>query len=295
MRCRPMSIHFSPPTALVFVAALLLAACGAPAASPAPSSTEPPSPAPVPAGLYLRAWQTQALPPPTTFSWLPLITVADDLLIDGNVAVPAIYPGPLLIVPFARAISDAGQAALLEEAQRLGLLGEETDLTGGSPPGMAIGHIEIVVDGRSREILGDPSRPVSCDGARCDAEPGTPEAFAAFWQELHNLDALMPAELGQVGTYEPDRVAVLTVAPEEQPDVQPQVQEWPLDVPLNDFGQPYTSDPQMRCAVVEGDDLDELLPALLEGNQLTVFVDAQENARSIVARVMVPGEPSPCG
>ena len=249
----------------------------------------------MPAGLYLRAWQSQALPPPSTFGWLPLVTIANNTLIDGNVAVPAIYPGPLLIVPFARAISEAGQLALLEEAQRLGLLDEVTDFTGGSLPGMAIGHIQITIDGETREIVGDPARLVRCDGARCDAEPGTPEAFAAFWQELQNLEALMPAELGPVAPYEPERVAVLTVAPEPQPDIQPQVAAWPLGVALTDFGQPYSGDPQMRCGVVEGDDLDELLPSLLEGNQLTISVDEEENVRSIIVRVMVPGEPSPCG
>src|SRR2546423_4712457 len=82
--------------------------------SPVPASASPtpaPSPSPVSvpshgptagAGFYLRAAYVQALPPRGTFAWLPVLTIANGSVLDGNVAIPAIYPGPLMIVPASR-------------------------------------------------------------------------------------------------------------------------------------------------------------------------------------------------
>lgn len=118
------------------------------------------------AGFSLRAWYTQALPPAVTFSWLYVLTVAEGTVIDGNVAVPAIYPGPLLVLPNARSISPAGIAAIIDEARGLGLLGDISDFTAGALPGAQLGQIELVVDGVRRELVGDPGRAVRCDGGR---------------------------------------------------------------------------------------------------------------------------------
>ena len=268
------------------------------AATPTPVTPPPASPAPD-AGLYLRAWLSQALPPPANFGWLPMLTISEGRAIDGNVAVPAIYPGPLLILPFERGITAAGQSALEEEARRLGLLGDMTDFTGGQvAPGSQLGHIELLIGGVRRQLTGDPSIPVQCDAAnRCLADPATPGAFAALWQELGNLDGLIPDELGPTTTYEPESVAVLAVLPQPpDPDgLRPQVVAWPLETDFADFGEPFGAEPDVRCATVAGDELEILLPALNAANQLTVFIDSQDAARSLVARAAVPGEPSPCG
>jgi hypothetical protein len=44
-----------------------------------------------------------------------------------------------------------------------------------------------------------------------------------------------------------------------------------------------------------GDDLETVWPVLLQGNQLTVFTDDDDAARSAVVAVLVPEQPSPCG
>lgn len=197
-------------TFALLLLALLVAACSG-TSSQTPSPTLVPSPVPSPspdpspgAAFYLRAWYTQALPPPSTFNWLPMLTVKDGVAIDGNVAVPAIYPGPLLIVPFARTISEAGIAAIVDEARRLGLLGEVTDFTGGSAmPGSRVGQLRLVVDGVTYDLVGNPDLVAPCGGGRCEAEAGSPQAFAAFWQELTFLDPWVGPELGALGQYEP--------------------------------------------------------------------------------------------
>jgi hypothetical protein len=268
--------------------ALLILACGP--AAPLPT----PSPTPSAEGLYLRAWQSQALPPEHTFTWLPMLTITDGIAINGNVAVPAIFPGPLMIVPNVRAVSDAGQAQIIAAARQLGLLGQQTDFTGGQPmPGALLGHIELVVDGVRRELVGDPSALVRCEGQRCVPDPGTPGAFALFWQQLGDLEGWLATQLGPSSAYTPVRVAVATMAPQPA-DLEPNRVAWPLDGTFADFGQPWAV-PGSRCGSVEGEQLDRLLPALLAANQLTRFVDPSDEERSLLARVLVPGEPSPCG
>lgn len=269
---------------------------GAPSPTPTPATPAPATPTPD-AGFYLRTWLSQALPPPQTFGWLPMLTISEGKVIDGNVAVPAIYPGPLLILPFEREITADGQLSVVDEARRLGLLSDATDFTGdGVAPGSQLGHIELVVDGVRRELVGDPGLSVPCDAQnRCVADPATPAAFAAFWQQLSYLDGWIANELGPTLTYQPERLAVLVQPALPDPDgLQRQVVAWPLDTDFAEFGQPFAANPDMRCATVAGDELEILLPVLNAANQLTVFIDGQDAAGSLVARAVVPGEPSPC-
>jgi hypothetical protein len=246
--------------------------------------------------FYLRAWTSQALPPSETFTWAAMMTIADGLLIDGNVAVPAIFPGPLMISPFARSISAAGVAAIVERADSLGLLGDVTDFTGGATmPGSQTAQIEIVIDGESRVLLGDPNLISRCGAERCIAEPGTPEAFAAFWQDLVNAQTLLEAELGPVGSYHPERVALLLTTPQAaDPALSPDPVAWPFDTPMAEAGVAFPGQEGDRCVTLSGEALDIMLPILEQGNQLTTFIDTDGTLRAPVVRVLVPGEPSPC-
>jgi hypothetical protein len=288
--------------ALILLAAVATA-CGGAGPSPSPNPTPPPSPNPstdpVPspsqspeADFYLRASYVQALPPPNTFAWLPPLTISDGTVIDGNVAVPAIYPGPLLIVPSARSISDAGIVAIVDEARRLGLLGDVTDFADGPMPGSRLGQLLLTVDGVTHELVGDPDRIVQC-GDECP--PGTPEAFAAFWQELLFLDPWVGAELGAPDQYEPERVAVLLTPPARpEPGLEQPLATWPLDESFADLGVEFPGQPASRCATLKGEDLEKVLPVLIAANQLTVFHDIVDGQVSLVAVVVVPGAESPC-
>jgi hypothetical protein len=263
-----------------------------PTSNPTPEASPSPSLEPV-AEFYLRAWNTQALPPPSTFNWLPLATIADGVAIDGNVAIPAIFPGPLLIVPFARSITEAGTDAIAAEAERLGLLGDTTDFTGGTTmPGSRTGHIQIVVDGVTHDLIGNPDMVVPCQGGQCNAEAGSPEAFSAFWQEILNLDGLIPSELGPSSAYEPERVAVLFVPPADGQGMQQQQVMWPLDETFDTVGEVAASG--ARCSTYSDEDLAQLQPILEAANQLTIFIDSAADQRSLVAVVVVPGDVSPC-
>lgn len=284
-----------PPALLaaLALAAVISAGCVV-AASPAASSAPSSSGSAQPAGFYLRAWTTQALAPESSFALAARLAIADGQLIDTAVAVPAIYPGPLLIQPIARPISAHG-IATIEDALRAGGLLVTRDFTAGTPlMGAQTAHLEVVVDGTTYELSGDPSRLARCaGGTRCIPDPGTAEAFAAFWQQLTGDPAAwLGADLGADAPYAPERLALLATAPMEVSDglIQPGSEAWPF-VPFSKFGVAYGGG---RCGSISGANVETLLPILRRSNQLTHFTDTTGAERSLVVRVLVPGEPDPC-
>jgi hypothetical protein len=278
--------------------ALLIAGCvssgGVGTAHDGPSAT-PVSPAPAtPAGppttgFYLRAWQTQALAPQETFGWLPVATAADGTYIDGRVAIPMIYPGPLFIDPSARSIDAAGIAAIAAEAKADGLLGDKTDFSAGSAPGSILAHIQITVDGVTHDLTG----PLPSD-ASTTGTPGTVSAFTAFWNRIGSIDMWLAADLGQGGPYSPASIAVLVAPPTDAgAGITAAETTWPLASKFDAFGQPFGGS-VYRCATVTGPDLAKLLPVVQSSNALTRFVDSAGTKMSLQVRVLVPGEPGPC-
>jgi hypothetical protein len=288
-----MTRHTLP---IALLAVLLVACAGAgPTPSPAPTSTPSPQPSPSPsAAFYLRAWYTQAIPPRGTFNWLPMLTVSDGLLLDGNVAIDMIFPGPLTILPIARQITPNGIAMLIDEARRLGLLSDTTDFTGGQPmPGARVAQLQLVVDGVTYNLTGNADGAIQCVRAPCEAPPGTPQAFAAFWQELSLAETWLEPELGPSQQYVPDRVALLLTPPADQA-MPNQRADWPFDTPLAEAGVAFPGEAGDRCVTLSGEALDAIWPTLRDGNQLTVFVDSAGTQASPVVRVLVPGDESPC-
>ena len=287
-----MTRHALPLALLTF----LLVACSgaAPSPTPAPSpSPVPPTPSPSPtAALYLRAYYTQSIPPRGTFTWLPMLTVADGVLYDGNVAIDMIFPGPLTILPIARQISPDGIAMLVNEARRLGLLSDVTDFTAGQPmPGARLSNLQLVVEGVTYDLVGNPDS-VNCANP-CQADPGTPQAFAAYWQELTLAETWLNAELGPDQQYVPDRVALLLTPPSDQ-GMPNRPTDWPLDTAVAAAGVAYPGESGDRCVTLSGDALDAIWPTLRDGNQLTVFVDGAGTQAAPVVRVLVRGDESPC-
>jgi hypothetical protein len=239
-------------------------------------------------GFYLRAWQSQALSLQYTFSWLPAATIADGHYINGMVAIPMIYPGPLYVGLSSSPISAAGIDAIVAEARADGLLGATTDFTKGLMPGAISAHIELVVGGVTHDLEGLlPTGP-----SPATVTPGTSEAFEAFWTKLSSLDAWLAADLGPSASYQPTSVAVMLTKPTDAPSgMTAQIKPWPLSSTFAKFGS--AAGPN-RCGVVTGADLAALLPAVQAGNALTRFTDSTGASMSLNVRVLVPGEAGPC-
>jgi hypothetical protein len=285
----------------VIAVAALVAACSfgaSPSPTPSPGGSSNPSP-PVGGSVVFRATLVQALPPIAQFEWLPLVTVTADgrLLLPGPVGL--LYPGPLVAPVEERAITPAGVEILVGAVRDAGLLTGQVDFTGGSlRPGQAAGRLEVVVDGRRYEIIGDPSRVVRCGDppARCIPAPGTPEAFAHFWLRLADLPGWLGSELGPARPYVPTAYAVLVGPPPEDGGLAQAPATWPIEPRLAEFGAPLHGDPARRCGLVTATAADELRPALEAANELTPWIDGgrPEPRYGLTVRPLLPGDPDPC-
>jgi hypothetical protein len=261
-----------------------------PGGSPSSSTPATPAASSSASGFYLRAWQTQALAPQYTFAALPVATISDGKFIDGMVAVPAIYPGPLWVGPSVRTISAGGIDAIVAEARKQGLLGTKSDFVETSMPGAVTGHIQMVIDGKTYDLTGSPGALTTLQ----TPAPGSVTAFVEFWQEITGLSMWLPGELGQSSPYEPESLAVLALPPSRDTSgMAPNEVAWPLATPFSGFGAAM-GNVTYRCAVVTGADLANLEPVVRRSNQLTRFVDSEKVKDSLLVRVLVPGEPNPC-
>ena len=238
----------------------------------------------------MRAWQTQALAPQYTFGWMPSVTVSGGQFIDGMVAVPMIYPGPIYVGLSARPISAHGIDAIVAEARTDGLLGAKSDFNEAAMPGSISAHIEIVVDGVTQDLTGS----LPSDATTSPAAPGSTAAFHAFWNRIAGLGAWLAADLGESSSYTPTSLAVMVSPPTEAPaEIKPQETVWPLTGTFATFGKPMGM-AGYRCATVTGPDLGKLLPVVQASNQLTRFVDSIGTKMSLQAVALVPGDAGSC-
>lgn len=280
------------PLLALFAAAALVAGCvgGTSAASPTPSGATPtewvPSGSFSVSGFYLRVWTEQSIPPDGRFGNLPYVTIAGGQLINGMVATPAIYPGPIYTQLSAQSISDAGIATILAEARSLGMLGPNSYFDDSPMPGSIQAHIQMTIGGVTHELVGPPKATSS------SSAPGTAGAFVEFLHELEGLSAWVVSDLGESTPYVPNGLAVWVKAPAEAKNgVSAFQQPWPLDTTFAKFGDTFGDG---RCATVTGADLAKLLPVVQDANQLTSFVDATGVRMALQTRVVLPGEPGPC-
>lgn len=275
------------------LAVVLLAACGGAAASPSPQP-EPPANAKV----RLRVTTVQALPPPSTFNWMPAIVITLDGRVLTGGAMPAIFPGPLVSPIVERQISAAGWSRIVDAARNAGLLGAVRDFTGGQlPPGSQVTRLEIVADGVLYDLAGDLSRTFNCITAPCVPPPGTPEAFAGFVNGLGDLASITgAAELGPERLHDPAGFAVI-VNPgphDDQGLAQPPL-AWPLAAGFATFGKALQDGTGARCGLITGADVGLVRPAFGAATQITSWRDpADGSLHGIIVRPLLPGDGDPC-
>jgi hypothetical protein len=191
----------------------------APSSQPAPVAPSPPSEP----GAVDPCLRTQALRR-ALFGNLPVLVVTADGRVLTQGPVREIYPGPL-VAPFVeRPISPKGIAALVQAAKDAGILGPNTDFTGGAMPmGAAAARLQIIVDGVTHDLVGDPNAAVPCPPTQAcpEAVPGTPAAFARFWYRLLDMAGWLESELGTEQPYAPTSYAVIVGPPPEPWEAPP--------------------------------------------------------------------------
>jgi hypothetical protein len=282
----------------VAVAAVTLVACGsaAPSASPAgPPASLAPQPSPQADTYWLRATASQAIPPIDQLPIPPVATITGDGTYITVGPQDAMYPGPTLPNLIGRPISEAGRATILAEAQRLGLLSGQTDFTAeGGVPGGVTGRLELTIDGQRVTLTGNPDAEIQCVTTPCEAPPGTPAAFAAFWSTLQEPTWLGDS-VGPEAPYVADRYALLVGPPPPvEASVQLPILDWPLDARIGTFGTAVANGTR-RCGSVIGDDAATLQPVLAQATQASQWTQDPSTSATfgVVARPFVPGE-DPC-
>lgn len=229
-----------------------------------------------------------------------MLLITDDLVAIQAGEILLIYPGPLVTPLLGAQLTAEAWDRLEAEARAAGLTSGETDFTGGALlPGAEAGRLEIVIDGQTYDLTGDPGKVTFCGDQPCAAEPGTPAAFATYFSLLGNL----PGWVGGVGPQQPwvptGYAVVAGPAPAGDPQLPQAVQPWPFAGPAAEFGDVLSGDPTRRCGIVTGDEADALTTALGSANQLTPWRDpaAPDDPASLLGltiRPLLPGDGDPC-
>jgi hypothetical protein len=282
-----------PPRNRVLLTLVLaaVAACG--------GNTGPdPSPSPVdPQGFVLRAEIVQALPPDSTFTWLPVALVTADGRLIASGPVDAMFPGPLLPNLLERSMTQAGWLAIVNAARQAGLLDGKTTFSNGDPaPGSALAHLRMVVDGKAYDLTGDPAIP-PCVAPGCPrGERGSQLAFAQFWLQLSDLAGWIGPELGNERAFTPSGYAILVGPPMDDQGLNPAAFTWPLGKKLAGFGAPIAAGDGRRCGVVAGADAATLQPLFQQARQNARWLDDGDSGAGygLVVRPLLPGDGDLC-
>jgi hypothetical protein len=217
---------------------------------------------------------------------------------DGRVVTQgpqiAIYPGPLMPNLQERTLSAAALDRLIELARDKDLLRTiHYDFPGIADVVDTV--LEINIDGQSYRVsayaLGEAGME-SGDGTGLDAATIQGRAdLRAFIDALTGipaadfLDQEHPLDLTAIRIYAGPAVVV---PDSELPGEQPAI-DWPLEN-LATAGETVENSPiDVRCQVVEGDDLATVLPLLQAANTLSTFRSDGE-LYSFVVRPLLPGE-----
>jgi hypothetical protein len=239
----------------------------------------------------------QALPPLEVFTWTPQVLITDDLVAVQGGAILSIFPGPLVVPLVGTQLTEEAWAKLASEAEAAGLLDGNTDFTGGGlPPGAAAARLQLVIEGRTYDLTGDPGRVAFCGETLCHPEPGTPQAFATFLSLLGDLPGWLGAGVGAEGPWTPTAYAVIAGPPppdEQGLAVAPKA--WPFEVAASEFGKPVIGDPDRRCGTISGAEAASFAVALRDATQLTTWRDlALTDPVGLTVRPLLPGDGDPC-
>lgn len=276
--------------ALALALATLAACSGSANPSPSPSPADP-------NGFVLRATMSQALPPDTTFGWLPMLLITTDGRLISVGPTDAMFPGKLLPNLLERQISQAGWLAIVNAARQAGLLSGEKDVTGnGAAPGALLARLEIVVDGRRFDLTGDLTIPPCAPPGCPPPEPGTQRAFAELWQTLGDLGSWIGPELGNERPFTASAYALLVGPPADTQGLLPNAMTWPLGGRLADFGRPIAAGDGRRCGTVAGTDAATLRPLLQAATSISPWFDEGPPGAGfgLIVRPLLPGDADPC-
>ena len=282
------------PAALLMVALVATACVSAVGAAPSGSpSDKPTDPDQV---IFRVSWDGGFVTPETLLGRLPLIVVYADGRVVTQGPQLLIYPGPLMPNLVEHTLSPSGLERLIELARNHDLLKTiHYDYPGIADAAETV--LEINLEGKTYRVsayalaeasdLEIPTGDVALDPAVIEGRA----ALRAFVDALTGIpesdfvDDEHPLDVTAVRIYAAKAVIVPN---SELPGEQPAV-AWPLE-DLATAGDAVENSPMdVRCQVIDGDDLDTVLPLLQAANSLQTF-ESEGELYSFTVRPLLPGE-----
>jgi hypothetical protein len=212
------------------------------------------------------------------------------LVVEGP--VPEIHPGPALPNLQVSQLSEEAMQAILEQARAAGLFGEDAHYDYPCVTDLPTTTFTLVAEGRTHTVsayaLGFENE---MDAGDCgDVDVDARSALLAFWEKLGNLASWLPeGSVGEEEPFTPDEMRVYVLQYRGDPQLEQEPVEWPLAGSLTRFGEPDANLADARCGVVEGTDLDALLPLAHSANQLSPWTSG-EREFALVFRPLLPDE-----
>lgn len=268
--------------AAFLIVSLSLVACVASAGTVNP--TPPPSSSPDPVDpntpIFRVGWEGGFVTPEMLLGRLPIVVVYADGRVITQGPVPAIYPGPLMPNLQERTISAAALERLIELAREKNLL----RTVHYDYPGIADAPdtvLEIELDGTSYRVSAYALAEAAIDlpdGGLDQASIDGRAALREFIDALTGIPASDFVDEEHPYAFEGLRIyagKAVVVPNSEVPGEQPAV-DWPLE-DLAAAGEGVDNSPlEVRCQVVDDEDLDEVLPLLEAANSLQTFRSGDE-------------------
>ena len=305
------------PLVTVLLFSLVLAACagggalddGADGRGGGGGGTESSEPIEHPDGSELVLRMDSAggfVPREFALSAVPAFTLLGDGRVITVGAQFAIFPGPALPNLEERRLSEEGIQEVLRLVAASGLFSNDAEFSGASNFVADAATTTFTVNAGGRTVTVS----IYGLGTLADGGPGLDlpaaervahERLQQLSERLTGLESWLPATAWAEAESRPHVPEALRLyvrnADADPPDpsgIEPDVRSWPLGVPLAEFGEEPTQDsPDLRCAVVEGDDAVRLLDELGQASQLTRW-ESEESVYALLVRPLLPDEPRSC-
>ena len=215
---------------------------------------------------------------------------------DGTLIVPGpqieIYPGPALPNLTATQLSEDGIQAILEAARDAGLLDGDANYGDQCIADAATTVFTTTADGTTSVVSAyalDVGEPAGTCGNEKDVDARA--KLAAFQAKLTDLRSWLPdGSVGSERPFDPTEMRVYVLPYQGDPELPQDPIEWPLEPPLDAFGEPIPNAPaNTRCGVVTGEDLATLLSATRAANALTPWTSDGTDYQ-LIFRPLLPDE-----
>jgi hypothetical protein len=216
---------------------------------------------------------------------------------DGRVIVEGpqieIYPSPALPPLVQTQLTSEGVQRLLIAARGAGLDGPDRHFQlGNIADATTTVFIVVTADGRHTTSAYALHEASGFQDQMPNDERAARAALLRFESQLADLPpSLGPGNVGSSQPYAPTGMRIFSRLAQGpiDPAIPPQIQAWPLD-DLATLGAPWPgAGSDMRCAVIQGDDLAGILPQLRGSNAITRWTSAKL-AYQLTLRPMLPDE-----